>query len=142
MSFTKPRAPLKRAQVAERLGCHLETIRYYEKIGLIPVPDRTDKGYRLYSPEEQARLRFILRARDLGFPVESVRSLLGLSDGLPTCAEVKTLAETHLTDVRKRISDLKRMEARLSEIMAGCTGADTPDCALTEKLFEDAPHKD
>jgi len=137
MAITSSRVALKRAELAAQLGCNLETIRYYEKIELIPAPARTASGHRLYSGEDQARLRFILRARDLGFPVGDVRSLLGLHDGRPSCAEVKMLAESHQEDIRKRIADLRQMERRLSEIMAGCTGEATPDCALTDKLFED-----
>ncbi len=129
MAITSPRAALKRAELAGRLGCNLETIRYYEKIELLPEPARN---------EDQVRLRFILRARSLGFSVEDVRSLLGINDGRPSCAEVRALAEAHRGDIRKRIADLKQMDRRLGEIMAGCTGAETPDCALTDKLFEDS----
>lgn len=138
MAITSPRAALKRAELAGRLGCNLETIRYYERIELLPEPARTASGHRLYSNEDQVRLRFILRARSLGFSVEDVRSLLGINDGRPSCAEVRALAEAHRGDIRKRIADLKQMDRRLGEIMAGCTGAETPDCALTDKLFEDS----
>ena len=137
MAITSPRAALKRAELAGRLGCNLETIRYYEKIGLLPEPARTASGHRLYSNGDQVRLRFILRARSLGFSVEDVRSLLGINDGRPSCADVKALAEAHRGDIRKRIADLRQMDRRLGEIMAGCTGAETPDCALTDNLFED-----
>ncbi len=137
MAITSSQTALKRAELAGRLGCNLETIRYYEKIGLLPEPARTASGHRLYSGEDQVRLRFILRARGLGFPVEDVRSLLGINDGRPSCAEVKALAEAHQRDIRKRIADLRQMDRRLGDIMARCTGAETPDCALTDKLFED-----
>ena len=137
MSITSPRAPLKRAALAKQLGCNLETIRYYEKVGLIPEPERTRSGHRLYSGADQARLRFILRARDLGFSVADVRSLLGLNDGAPNCADVKALAEAHRRDIRKRIDDLRQMDRRLAEIMSDCSGAQTPDCAMAERLFQD-----
>tara|TARA_R110000787_G_scaffold72887_1_gene162499 strand:- start:1143 stop:1565 length:423 start_codon:yes stop_codon:yes gene_type:complete len=138
MSITSSRIFLKRAELASRLGCNIETIRYYEKAGLIPPPARTESGHRLYSSEDQARLRFILRARELGFSVKDVRSLLGLSDKKPSCAEVKSLAERHRADIRRRVKDLGQMDQRLSEIIEGCTGDETPDCALTNKLFEDS----
>ncbi|AXE64128.1 MerR family transcriptional regulator [Hyphomonas sp. NPDC076900] len=136
MDITSSRAMLRRAELASRLGCNLETIRYYEKIGLLPEPARSPSGHRLYSNVDQLRLRFILRARDLGFRTEDVRSLLGINDGMPSCAEVMVLAEAHLKDIRNRILDLQQMERQLSEIMIGCTGGQTSDCALTDKLFE------
>lgn len=138
MSITPARGSLKRAELASQLGCNIETIRYYEKAGLIPPPARTESGHRLYSNEDQSRLRFILRARELGFPVEDVRSLLGLNDQKPSCADVKSLAERHRADIRRRINDLSQMDQGLSEIVEGCTGEETPDCALTNKLFEDS----
>jgi MerR family transcriptional regulator, mercuric resistance operon regulatory protein len=81
---------LLRAQLAKLTGCNLETIRYYEKVGLLPPPPRSANGYRVYSPDLTQRLRFILRARDIGFSMEETRSLLALTDtGTQTCAEVK-----------------------------------------------------
>ena len=71
---------LLRAQLAKLTGCNLETIRYYEKVGLLPPPPRSANGYRVYSPELTQRLQFILRARDIGFSMEETRSLLALTD--------------------------------------------------------------
>ena len=80
---------LLRAQLAKLTGCNLETIRYYEKVGLLPGPPRSSNGYRVYSPELVQRLQFILRARDLGYAMDEIRSLLSLTDtGAQTCAEV------------------------------------------------------
>src|SRR5436309_10391110 len=77
-----------RAQLARKTGCNLETIRYYEKVGLLPGPPRSSNGYRVYSPELVQRLQFILRARDLGYAMDEIRSLLSLTDtGAQTCAE-------------------------------------------------------
>lgn len=127
--------PIKRAELARRSGCNIETIRYYEKIGVLPDPPRTASGYRLYDEKHLVRLRFILRARELGFPIGEIRGLLGLVDGAaPTCAEVKARTEKHLADVRARISDLRRIERVLAQTAKQCSGDDVPDCPVLEAL--------
>ncbi len=126
---------MQRAELAKRTGCNLETIRYYEKIGLMPDPPRTPSGYRNYDHNHVSRLRFILRARELGFAIEEIQGLLTLVDaGSQTCAEVKERTEKHLADVRAKIADLKLIEKALSETAAKCTGEDVPDCAVLEAL--------
>ena len=126
---------LLRAQVATLTGCNLETIRYYEKVGLLPAPPRRLNGYRVYPQDLIGRLRFILRARDLGFAMEEIRSLLSLTDrGLETCAEVKAKTEAHVTDVRKRIADLRRMERTLATTLRACSGGTVPECAVLAAL--------
>ena len=120
-----------RGDLARATGCNIETIRYYEKTGLLPDPPRTDAGYRVYSAAHATRLRFILRARELGFSMEDVRGLLGLEDGTaPTCGEVKERTERHLADVRAKIADLKQIEKVLSATAARCSGEDVPDCPV------------
>ena len=124
-----------RGDLARATGCNIETIRYYEKTGLLPDPPRTDAGYRIYSAAHATRLRFILRARELGFSMEDIRGLLGLGDGTaPTCAEVKERTERHLADVRAKIADLRRIEKVLSVTAARCSGEDVPDCPVLETL--------
>jgi MerR family mercuric resistance operon transcriptional regulator len=126
---------LQRAALARRTGCNLETIRYYEKIGMLPDPPRTAAGYRVYQEDHVARLRFVLRARELGFSIEEIRGLLDLVDtGNQTCAEVKERTERHLTDVRSKIADLRRMEKVLAEAAAKCSGEDVPECPVLEAL--------
>ena len=126
---------LTRGELARVTGSNIETIRYYEKTGLLPDPPRTDAGYRIYSAAHATRLRFILRARELGFSTEDVRGLLGLEDGAaPTCAEVKERTERHLSDVRTRIADLRRIEAVLAKTAARCSGADVPDCPVLDTI--------
>jgi len=126
---------LTRGELARATGCNIETIRYYEKTGMLPDPPRTGAGYRVYSAGHVARLRFILRARELGFSMDDIRGLLGLEDGAaPTCAVVKERTERHLADVRAKIADLKRMEAILAKTVAQCSGADVPDCPVLETL--------
>ncbi|WP_157018066.1 MerR family transcriptional regulator [Mesorhizobium xinjiangense] len=126
---------LQRAELARRTGCNLETIRYYEKIGMMPDPPRTASGYRIYDDSHVSRLRFILRARELGFSIEQVRGLLDLVDGgRQTCAEVKERTERHLCDVRAKIADLKRIEKVLATTAAQCSGEDVPECPVLEAL--------
>ena len=124
-----------RGDLARATGCNIETIRYYEQIGLLPDPPRTDAGYRIYSAAHATRLRFILRARELGFSMEDIRGLMGLEDGAaPTCAEVKERTERHLADVRGKIADLRRIEKVLSVTAAQCSGEDVPECPVLETL--------
>ena len=124
-----------RGNLARATGCNIETIRYYEKTGLLSDPPRTDAGYRIYSTAHATRLRFILRARELGFSMEDIRGLMGLEDGTaPTCAEVKERTERHLADVRAKIADLRRIEKVLSATSARCSGADVPDCPVLKAL--------
>lgn len=124
-----------RGDLARVTGCNIETIRYYEKTGLLPDPPRTNAGYRIYSAAHATRLGFILRARELGFSMEDIRGLMGLEDGAaPTCAEVKERTERHLADVRAKIADLRRIEKVLSVTAARCSGEDVPDCPVLETL--------
>ncbi len=126
---------LRRGELATRTGCNIETIRYYEKIELLPEPVRRANGYRAYDGRHVQRLQFILRARELGFGIEDVRGLLTLVDAeRQTCAEVKHRTELHLMDVRSKIADLKRVERVLADTAARCSGADVPDCPILEAL--------
>jgi len=126
---------LRRADLARATGCNLETIRYYETAGILPTPARTDAGHRTYDAADVKRLRFVLRARELGFSLEDIRGLLGLGDGaLRSCAEVRDKTEVHLADVRAKIADLQRIEAVLSRTAALCSGGDLPECPVLDSL--------
>lgn len=126
---------LRRADLARTTRCNLETIRYYEAAGILPPPARTAAGHRTYDAADVARLRFVLRARELGFALDDIRGLLGLGDhALRTCAEVKERTERHLAEVRARIADLQRIEAVLAVTAARCSGADIPECAVIDCL--------
>jgi MerR family mercuric resistance operon transcriptional regulator len=126
---------LMRGELARRTGCNLETVRYYETTGLIVPPPRSAKGYRLYGENDVRRLRFVLRARELGFAIEDIRGLLALVDGgTQTCAEVKARTEHHLVEVRAKIADLRRIEAVLATTAARCSGREVPDCPILEAL--------
>ena len=128
---------IRRGDLARATGCNLETIRYYEKIGIMPDPPRSTKGYRSYDDTHVRRLKFVMRSRALGFSLEEVRGLLGLVDNrIQTCAEVQSMAEVHLGEVRAKIADLTRIERVLSETFARCTGDAAPDCAIIDALFD------
>lgn len=124
-------------ELASRTGVNIETIRYYEREGILPAPARTANNYRMYSDRHLRRLHFVRRARGLGFTLEEVRALLSMIDGGDyTCAEVKAFGEQHLEDIRKKIVDLRCMEHALSELVARCRGERTPDCSMLETLFD------
>ena len=128
---------LRRIDLARATGCNLETIRYYEKIDIMPDPPRSLNGYRSYDDGDVRRLKFVIRSRDLGFSLEEVRGLLGLVDDQSrTCAEVQVIAEDHLTDVQAKIADLQRIERVLSDTVARCTGDAAPECAVIDALLD------
>lgn len=124
----------KRGEVAEATGCNIETIRFYEKIGLLRPPMRTESGHRLYDDDDVDRLAFILRARELGFSIEELRGLLDLVDGGYTCGQVKDLTIKHIEVVRRKIADLRRLERTMSQIVAQCDGGAVPDCPIVTAL--------
>lgn len=102
---------------------------------MMPDRPRTASGYRVYGESHVSRLRFILRARELGFAIDEIRSLLDLVDGgTQTCAEVKDRTEQHLADVRAKIADLRRIEKVLAATAAQCSGDDVPECPVLEAL--------
>ncbi|HZQ00329.1 MAG TPA: helix-turn-helix domain-containing protein [Reyranella sp.] len=129
--------------LAERSGVNIETIRYYERIGLMPRPPRSQGGYRLYGGDDVARLRFVRRARDLGFTLDEVRRLLGLAAGKSnSCRRVRDVAAHHLADIRGKIADLERMERVLGRLVAACAKGDLPDCPLLAALANDNAGQD
>jgi MerR family mercuric resistance operon transcriptional regulator len=129
-----PRLPI--GILATRTGCNIETIRYYEKIGLLAAPRRSEGGHRMYGTGHLMRLTFIRRARDLGFTLDKVRDLLRLTDERDRpCGEVRDLAVGHLDEVRTKIADLKRMARALNEMVACCADGTMPDCPLIETLM-------
>lgn len=128
---------LRRGDLARLTGCNLETIRYYETIGVMPEPPRSSKNYRVYDDTHVTRLRFVMRARELGFTLDEVRDLLAMVDGgQQTCGEVQALATAHLATVRTKIADLRRIEHVLSSTVAQCTGDDVPECPVIDALTE------
>ncbi len=131
---------LTRGKLATETGCNIETIRYYEAIGLIPAPARTASGYRSYSDEHLRRLNFIQRARALGFSSEQIQGLLELTDpgGNYTRADVKSLTESHIAAIAAKIRDLQKIKKRLSQISSFCDGSEqsAETCPILESLFD------
>ncbi len=118
-------------ELSRNTGCNIETVRYYERIGLLPKPNRRGR-YRLYGSEDVRRLSFVRRARELGFTLDEVRALLALGTG--DCAEARSLAAAHLADVRTRIDDLKAMECILADTLRRCDEGSGAPCPLIEVL--------
>ena len=121
--------------VSWRTGCNIETLRYYERIGLLPPPDRQGR-YRRHDAGDGKWVVFVRRARELGFTLDEVRALLKLSatDGQGACAEVREISIAHLADVRARIADLRAMERVLSGAIRQCDAGQQPGCPLIDAL--------
>jgi MerR family mercuric resistance operon transcriptional regulator len=129
-----PSPSLTIGQLAARTGSNIETIRYYERIGLLPVAVRNGR-YRSYDTTGVARLGFVRRSRELGFSIKEVRALLDLAaGGHESCAEARDLAAVHLRDVRSRVADLRRMERALAATVQACDTGDDRGCPLIDTL--------
>ena len=128
-------------ELARRTGCSVETIRYYERVGVLPRPPRSAGRYRLYDSGDVRRLAFVRRARELGFTLDEVRALLVLSAANTenTCSEVREVTARHLADVRAKIADLRAMERVLSEAVRRCNAGEVPGCPLIDTLTASAP---
>ena len=121
-------------QLAQRTGANIETIRYYERIGLLPQALRRGR-YRSYDGADVARLGFVRRSRELGFSIKEVRALLDLAaGGHESCGEARDLAAIHLRDVRSRIADLRRMQCVLAETVRACDSGNDAGCPLIDTL--------
>ncbi len=131
---------MKRGDLARATGCNLETIRYYENVGVMPPPRRSENGYRVYAEDDRRRLSFVMRGRELGFSLEEIKGLLALLDtDRVTCEEVYRRTENHLATVREKIRDLKRLERILSTTSAQCSGDQAPECPIIDALAREDP---
>jgi Cu(I)-responsive transcriptional regulator len=125
-------------ELAKRTLTKVETIRYYERIGLLAEPARTEGNYRSYDDEQLGRLSFIRRARDLGFSIDQVRELLDLADQRDrSCEAVDVIARQHLAEVERKIADLTALRDELSDVLGRCRRGTVADCRIIETL---APH--
>ena len=135
MEHPKPYSSI--GTLSKATGCKVETIRYFERIGVLPLPPRTEGGHRAYGEEHLKRLNFVQRSRELGFSLNEVRQMLRLVDGGDvTCEQVREMTLEHLEDVRTKITDLRRMERTLKVTAALCTGDKVPDCPIIDALFD------
>ncbi len=123
-------------KLAEATGTKAETIRFYEKIGILAEPGRTAGNYRTYDEDHVRRLTFVRRARDLGFPLETVRLLLSLVDQPErSCAAVDEIVVQQRQDVEQRISDLQRLREELDRLSHQCKGGQVSECRIIEALL-------
>lgn len=120
-------------RLAAETGVNVETIRYYEKAGLIAPPARTEGNYRSYHPDDVARLRFVKRTRDLGFTLEQVRALLSIAGQRERdCGTVDVIASEHLAEVDRKIADLTALRRELADAVASCAGGTVAECRILE----------
>lgn len=121
--------------VAERSGVSAKTIRYYEEVGLLPMAERAENGYRHYGQKDVEVLKFVQRARKLGFAVKDVESLLALwRDRDRASASVRELAKEHVAEINHRIEELESMRSTLTNLIHRCHGDDRPDCPILDNL--------
>lgn len=126
-------------KLAAATGTTPETIRYYERAGLLAAPGRTEGNYRSYRPEDLERLRFIRRTRDLGFPLGEVRALLDMAGQRDQdCRTVDTLAKQHLNEIDRKIADLTALRRELASVIASCAGGTMADCRILGAFAPDS----
>jgi Cu(I)-responsive transcriptional regulator len=127
--------PLKIGDLANATGTKVQTIRYYEEIGLLPPSARTEGNYRIYDGGALRRLSFIRRSRDLGFSLDQVRELLGLADHSDrSCAAVETIAREHRKAIERKIADLTALDGELTHIIERCGHGTVAECGILEAL--------
>lgn len=128
---------MKIGELSRATGTNIETIRYYERIGLLPAPDRTAANYRSYGSAHRSRLSFVRHSRELGFTIEEIRSLLDLSDDpARDCGEADRIATRHLEQVEEKIAQLRLLRDGLTRIVGRCRGGLAGDCRVIEALAD------
>lgn len=124
-------------KASEQSGVNVETIRYYERESVVPKPGRSSGGRRLYSADEIARLRFVRRCRDLGFPISIIRTFLSFAtEDVRSCGEVKSLAENHLAEIDDKIDNLRRLREALQSLSKNCEDGSVA-CPMLDTLMKD-----
>jgi Zn(II)-responsive transcriptional regulator len=131
-----PKATLSTGQLARQAGVNPQSLRYYERLGLLPPPPRSETGYRLYPQSAVRRLRFIQRAKGLGFTLAEIEDLLSLRVEKGTsCAVVRAQAEVKIADIEGKLRELKQMKSALSKLAAACSGkGPTSQCPILDAL--------
>ncbi|KKC23949.1 MerR family transcriptional regulator [Sphingomonas sp. SRS2] len=121
--------------LAKATGTKVETVRYYERIGLLAQPGRTSGNYRAYGAQALSRLSFIRRSRDLGFSLDQVRDLLDLADHkLDDCRSVDALATEHLAEIDRKLADLTKLRRELNGLISSCNGGTISECRILDAL--------
>ena len=127
--------PVTIGRLAKASDVKVTTIRYYESIGLIDPPDRSEGGQRIYDAKAVERMRFIRHARDLGFPLEAIRELIALSSNEErSCAEIDEIARRHAEDIKQRIKRLKSLQREINRMINECAVDRVADCRIMEAL--------
>lgn len=136
--------PLTIGQVAKAAAVGVETIRFYEREGLIAEPPRRASGYRAYPPETIGRVRFIRRAKDLGFTLKEIDEILSLRvDPSTTCADVRAMARVKIESIEAKLAELEKMKGVLERLARSCRGrGPTSECPILEMLAEEGSHAD
>lgn len=127
-----PDAAMTIGRLARAAGVNIETIRYYQRRGLLAVPRKPPGGVRRYPPDMLERLRFIRRAQELGFSLREIIDLLALGDG--SCRETRSIAERHLAEIESRIADLESMRITLGRLIRTCRAGNRPPCPIIASL--------
>ena len=123
-------------EMSRQTGVGIETIRYFEKIGMMPAPGRSEGGNRQYTNDHLQRLFFINRSRQIGFSQSEIKTLLSMVDAEDvTCSEVHSITTGHIADIRRKIRDLQNLEKVLTQMARECNRGDIPDCPIIETLF-------
>jgi MerR family mercuric resistance operon transcriptional regulator len=121
-------------ELSRRTGVNIETIRYYERLGVMPHPPRTQGGRRAYGPDGMQTLAFIKRARELGFCLHDIRELLSIRHAEQRCTDAKAIADRHLDGMRSKMRNLMELERILADAVARCPGKSADDCTILELL--------
>ena len=123
-------------EVSTRSGVNIETIRYYERQGILPAPERSESGRRQYDADGLSRLRFVKKCRDLGFSMVDAKALLGLAgNDRPSCGEAKPIAMAHLEAIDAKMKELSRLHDALEQMVSMCGDLQAP-CPMLQVLFE------
>ena len=134
---------LRIGELANRLGCSVETLRYYEREGLLQATGRSGNGYRFYNHQSERQLAFILRAKTMGFSLEDIRELLAIrvDPTANSCGDVRSIAESKLAQVDRKLAELQAMRDALSKVVHACCGGDVPadHCSILHALEPEGP---
>ncbi len=144
MAKTTPSPTLSIGQLAAAAAVGVETLRFYEREGLLPKPPRSPSGYRRFPPEAVVRIRFIRRAKELGFSLKEIRELFALRvDPEKSCADVRALAKTKIFDIEAKMADLARIRGILNKLALACRGrGPTSECPILDAITEDGTSDD
>ncbi len=127
-------------ELSRRTGCVIETIRFYERIGIMPAPPRSPGGHRIYSEGDEKRLTFIRRGNQLGFTLDEVRGMLGMVDGGDySCEDIQVITLAHIEDIKRKIDDLGKIKKVLEAMARQCATGVVPQCPIIEEMFTPKP---